>query len=195
MRILHLSDFHYKSTEKDIASQDILLEKLLEHLSPDLKINYFLFTGDLVFSGANLQDFDSAYDSLLKKIGEKLDLPKKNGFICAGNHDVNRKMISEPIKQFIREFKNSEQLTKIVEDNKDDVFGLSCKPILNFKEFQNKFYSKTILNNLDEVKDLYSVHIRHLDGVKIGFVTINTAWCSSGDDDKGNLFWKDQNYQ
>ena len=57
MRILHLSDFHFKSLTKDVASQNLLIERLLDSLTTDLKIDFLIFTGDLVFSGKKPEDF------------------------------------------------------------------------------------------------------------------------------------------
>ena len=189
MKILHLSDFHYKSDKKGVAAQNMLVEKLLQSLQAVGPLDLFFFTGDLVFSGTNPQDFTSAYEDLLKKVGEQLSIPKSMVFMCAGNHDVDRKAISEPIKDFIRNTKEPEELTKIVEDDKDDVFGLSCKPTNNFHQFHKDFYRKGIEHEADDVNRLYSTHIRQLGKWKIGIVTINTAWCSSGNDDKENLYF------
>lgn len=189
MRILHLSDFHFKSGKKDIAAQDLLVDTFLKEISEKDKIDFFLFTGDIVFSGKNLHDFDSAYLSFFKRIVEKIHLPKANLLICPGNHDVNRDKINEPIKKYIRDFTKSEELTQLVEDNKADVFGLSCLPLENYRNFETQFYNKGVKNGNDVINPLYSLHIRKLDKWTIGFVSINTAWCSSGDDDKGNLFF------
>jgi predicted MPP superfamily phosphohydrolase len=189
MRILHLSDLHFKSSAKDLASQNILLEKLLDNLSPELNINFFLFTGDLVYSGSNPNDFELAYQSFLKRIGEKIELPKSNAILCPGNHDVDRNKVSEPIKNFIRSSTNSDLLIKIVEDNKEDVFGISCKPTDNYYQFEKKFYQKGEASNIDFITRLYSLHYRFVEKWKIGFAALNTAWCSCGDDDKGNLFY------
>ena len=184
-----MSDLHFKSSQRDFASQNILIEKFLEELTPDLKIDFLLFTGDLVFSGSDPNDFDLAYQTFLKRIGEKLDLAKSNAILCPGNHDVNRKKVSEPIKSFIRGFTNSDQLTRMVEENKEDVFGISCKPTDNYHQFEKQFYQKGAASGIDVINRLYSLHIRNFEKWKIGFATLNTAWCSSGDDDQGNLFF------
>ncbi|MEJ7680992.1 MAG: metallophosphoesterase [Segetibacter sp.] len=68
MRILHLFDFHYKSSAKDIAIQSILIDKLIETLRLQEKVDFILFTGDLVFSGSESTDFELSSDQLLKPI-------------------------------------------------------------------------------------------------------------------------------
>src|ERR1700740_3100388 len=122
MRILHLSDFHFRPSEKDTAAQNILIDKVLENLRSEAKIDFLLFTGDIVFSGTKYEDFQQAYEVFFKRIGEALELPKRNALICPGNHDADRDKVSIPIKDFIRQFKNSQSLTKFVEDNKEDEF-------------------------------------------------------------------------
>jgi predicted MPP superfamily phosphohydrolase/DNA polymerase III delta prime subunit len=189
MRILHLSDFHYKSASKDIASQNLLIEKLLDQLSPEMAIDFFLFTGDLVFSGKKNTDFNEAYTGFIKKIGEKLELKKRNFLICAGNHDVDRDKINDPIKQYVRGLKSSAEINKVIEENKEDVFGLSCRGIKNYYQFEKELYVKGEEIGIDNVNNLYTIHFREYYNWKIAFVSINTAWCSSGDDDKGNLFF------
>ena len=189
MRILHLSDFHYKSAEKDVAAQNLLVEKLLDSIPSDSKIDYFLFTGDLVFSGTNPEDFVLAYNSLIKRIREKFNLSKANVFLCPGNHDVDRKSVSQPLKKYIRDFQNSDQITKLVEERKEDEYGLSMKPTQNWHSFERSFYKRGEEKGTDEINPLFSIHYRELERWKIGFICINTAWCSTGDDDRNNLFF------
>ena len=48
-----------------------------------------------------------------------------------------------------------------------------------------QYYSKTD----DIIEKLFSVHKRIIDSVKIGIVTINTAWRSNSKDDKNKLLF------
>ena len=189
MRVLHLSDFHYKGSEKDIASQNILIDKLISNIPGDKPIDLFIFTGDLVFSGVRQLDFVEAQNSLLRKIGQSIGVEKTNTFLCPGNHDVNRSAVNEPLKHFIRNFKSGEQLTKLIEEKKEDVFGLSCKPTENWFNFIQEFYINGTKRGIDYIDRLYTTHVRRIGNHKIGIVSINTAWCSTGNDDKENLFF------
>jgi predicted MPP superfamily phosphohydrolase len=128
MKLLHVSNYHYKSGDKDLAGQALLIEKLVEAIKAQDKIDFILFTGDLVFSGSERRDFDLASDQFLKAISIAANVSKPNVLICAGNHDVDRKKVVEPIKQFFRKIKDSDELTKIVEANDPNVYGLSCEP-------------------------------------------------------------------
>ncbi len=190
MRILHLSDFHFKSLEKDKASQTLLIDKLILNLQDsNLRVDFIIFSGDLVFSGEEEIHFKDAYTSFLEEIGLVLKISKRNIIICPGNHDVDRKAVSEPVKDYIRKIDNSDLLNKLIEDNKEDIFGVSLKPTSNYFSFEKSFYSLGESLGIDTITPLTSIHIRDFGNKKIGFVSINTAWCSSGNDDKGNLFF------
>ncbi|WP_127130706.1 metallophosphoesterase [Pseudoflavitalea rhizosphaerae] len=189
MKILHISDFHFKNSKKDIAAQDLLIDKLVENLKNEKNIDFILFTGDLVFSGENKNDFISAYNSFLVKVASATNVLGRNIILCPGNHDVNRKDVSIPVKDFIRASRKGEDLTKIVENNKKDELGLSCKPTENYFLFEKKIYQKGEELEISKIGPLYSTHTREIGNKKIGFACINTAWCSTGDDDASNLFF------
>lgn len=188
MKILHISDLHFRS--KDAASQSIIVEKLIKNLiDKETKIDFFLFTGDVVFSGENYSDFEQAYEQFFKKIGTALALPKKNLIVCPGNHDVDRKKVSLPIKDFIRKFKTNEEINLFSDQRKDDEFGISCKTLDNYRQFEKYLYKVSEQEQISELTELFTIHYREVDGQKVAFVSINTAWCSTGNDDSGNLFF------
>ena len=87
---LHLSDFHFKETEK--WSQDVVLHSLLTDVSNRYSnhdpIDFIFITGDLAFSGKCeeyliVEDF---LNQLLKNTG----VPADRLLIVPGNHDINR---------------------------------------------------------------------------------------------------------
>lgn len=189
MKILHISDFHYKDSPRDIAAQAILIDKLIENLPEPETIDFLIFSGDLVFSGKKAENFQDAYLSFLGRIGLKLKLKRRNIIICPGNHDVDRSAVSEPVKEYIRKVNSSDGLVKLIEENKQDIFGLSCNPTKNYWDFEKQFYALGESMGIDKVDKLITTHTRQYDKWKLGFVCINTAWCSTGNDDKGNLFF------
>lgn len=190
MRILHISDFHYKHGLKDIAAQSLLIKNLVDKLQTHKgTIDFLLFTGDLVFSGGIKTDFEEACTQLIKTVAVGLNIQKTNVIFCAGNHDVDRKEVVTPIKEYIRKISSSVGLTKLVEDNDPNEFGLSYKSTENYRDFITEFYQKGIQSKRDIVNTLYSIHFRECNLQKIAFVSINTAWQSSGDDDRGNLYF------
>lgn len=188
MRILHISDFHFSSSAKDIAAQKLLIDKLVDNLQEG-SIDFLIFSGDLVFSGSQVSDFKQAYQFLLERVGKRLGLRKRDIIICPGNHDVDRNAISLPVKDFFRKISSSEALEKLVNDKREDIYGISLKPTSNYRQFEKEFYSKGVDIKIDNVGDLCSTHVREYANFKIGFVCINTAWCSTGDDDKDNLLF------
>ncbi len=176
MRILHISDFHYRSN-KNKFEQTHIIEKLCNQLSKKEKIDFILFTGDIVHSGSNSKDFQEAHDLLLKAVSTKLNVQSENIFICAGNHDINRDECSEAIITFLdNKIENNKDLNDYVskKDNKD--YKNSLAPIANFNNYHiaNFSFENTVHS------ELYSTHKRTHDNKSIGITVLNSAWLSSG---------------
>lgn len=88
---LHISDIHLR--EKTGWAQDIVLSKMLEDITnrygtkrPDL----VFVTGDIAFSG-NAKEYELA-EEFLKKLCERISLPKEHLFLIPGNHDIDREL-------------------------------------------------------------------------------------------------------
>jgi 3',5'-cyclic AMP phosphodiesterase CpdA len=62
MRILHITDFHYKSPTYSKFDQDKIIDKFLSQLKTT-KVDFVFFTGDLVFSGSEVRHFVDAFVS------------------------------------------------------------------------------------------------------------------------------------
>ena len=71
-----------------------------------------------MFAGADYNHFKDAYKSFLEIVANHLGVPQSNILICAGNHDVDQSIVSEPVKDYVRKATSSQALTKIVEENK-----------------------------------------------------------------------------
>ena len=88
IRILHLSDFHYKPTHpedfedmgKKIAT-DVL--KRLDNKSLDL----IVFSGDLVYTGNKKETFEKAATALFDPIKKLTGLTNEQILLTPGNHD------------------------------------------------------------------------------------------------------------
>lgn len=87
VRILHLSDFHYK---KDNSSD---FKNLAHKLSDSLKgksIDFIVFSGDLVFEDYGYETYKTVYDLLFKPILKNCGLSEESLLIAPGNHDMLR---------------------------------------------------------------------------------------------------------
>ncbi len=85
MRILHITDFHYKGSKKASISSEIVdpvLSGLSEVKHPG--IDLVLFSGDLVMRGDNPLEFDEAKNCLFNPILERLELDQDRIIITPG---------------------------------------------------------------------------------------------------------------
>ena len=195
MRILHLTDFHFRATEHFEFDQNKLIDALCEQLSKEANIDFLFFTGDLVNAGNNLKDFETAKTILIDRIQKVLGLNESQIFICAGNHDVHRNQEMPALNLKFEQFKSNTDLDAFVKNDEDREYLESLRNHKNYISFQEAFYKKSLSDN---IQPLYSTHKRTFQGNKIGIATLNSAWRSAkSETDRGNLlfpisFLKDQ---
>lgn len=186
MRILHLTDLHYEKNMVSTAKQRDILATLVSHLGSKGRIDLVFFTGDLVKYGNKYTDFEEARDFFIRGIVDGAGIRKEDFIFCGGNHDVFRGQEIEAIKTHISEkVQDNDSLDKFVEDSKGEQFLQSCKNTEHFYKFMLDYFKDTS----DRVERLFSAHKRLVEGVKIGIVTINTAWRSSSEHDRNNLLF------
>lgn len=184
MKILHLTDYHFsndgaKSLQKQKAVSAAVLKAIKE-----IDFDLLFFTGDLVYTGKYPKWFDLAYETLLAPIIKEKEMSSSQLIFCQGNHDVNRDEIRKPfIKYLDEEVKSEEQLNKFANfQDRDflDTLGASS----NYFKFLNSLEKQ----NGDYFSEMYTTHVRVVDGITFGIVSINTAWRSNGDDENKLLF-------
>lgn len=192
MKILHITDFHYKynNYQKEGVVKSII-ETIKNKLN--LKIDLVLFTGDLVQNGSYERDFLDAQEVLINPIIEKLSVPQKNIIFCPGNHDIDRTRIHSAIGTYIdSNISSEEELNSFLKTS--DVYNDSLKPSENYKKFITNYFNPSDTNE-DIIDDLYSIHYRSIYDKKIAIVSLNSAWLSAidkeknGKKDKGNLLF------
>lgn len=190
MKILHLTDFHYRNDHGSKTDQNKLVNSICETLKEE-RIDLIFFTGDLVNKGNSYQDFADANQSFLQKIAIELNLSRENIIICAGNHDVNRDQELQAIQSEFDKIQNSNDLDSFITSQNGKQFEASLANQDNYLKFQDEFYDYvTSESATNRVEKLYSIHKRTLNGKKVGIATINTAWrCKKSDSDRGNLFY------
>jgi len=183
IRILHLSDFHFKSNNQiEIFNQKIvtssMIEKIKEINESNELIQLVLITGDLAFSGKK-NEYKIAF-RFLNKIKNTLKLDLKCFFIVPGNHDVLRSKakVRELKKQTL--FKQQDDVNSLLIDDefKDTIY----EKFQNFYSFLNEFKGRKIYN-----KDNFCV-VEKISYNKstINLLCLNSAiFCGySGDENK-----------
>jgi hypothetical protein len=177
--ILHLTDLHFGYKSKEPAAEaarknclDALLS-LIDQLEETWKPSVVCVTGDLVWSGA-ASEYTEARD-WLNKLLRICSLKTDRLVFCVGNHEVDRRVavkiprpstaseadqtLAPPIADhFVRTFSGFNEFCKVANI-----------PELTFGDWTNSL-----------------VGARSVNGVK--FVSLNTAWFSKDDEDKGKLW-------
>lgn len=186
MKILHITDFHFKGNKHNEYKQTRIIENIIKNLKEKTQnIDYIFFTGDLVFSGIEYTDFQQALNALVKPLLNELAIPKENFFICPGNHDVNRAAYSEAIINMIDGFNNNDNLNSFVTKGSLD-FNNSKFPLTNYEKLVDSFFNKS---SNDIIQFGYSAHKRTYNQKKIGIMCLNTSWRAIGKNDEGNLVY------
>ena len=179
MRILHLSDFHFRKEGKQNQRQSSLVQAIVNHIDNVPPIDLIVFSGDLVDNGSTPGAFEQAFNLLLRPILDKAGLPDNRVYFCAGNHDIDRTQVLEGI--FAQLFNNVKQDPDYLieySNLKNKEFEISIKPSGNYNSFVKTARGENIESDIHS--HLYHAHSFSLGDKKIGVVSINTAWSDVG---------------
>ncbi|EWH10564.1 metallophosphoesterase [Cellulophaga geojensis KL-A] len=192
MKILHVTDFHFDGSDKYKEDEIRLVESLKDSLTKFKgKIDLVLFSGDLVYKGDDIKYFNEFEELFFNNVSTVLGINKTSIFICPGNHDVFRNQELEEIGNSLFGINNNEDLDDFVLKNGGKSLKFSLDNLVNYYEFQERFYEKHVIEYKDDLVDnLYTTHIRYINGKKIGITTINSAWrANDSNTDTGNLMY------
>ncbi|WP_298328406.1 metallophosphoesterase [uncultured Dokdonia sp.] len=192
MRILHLTDLHYKNKGKYFEDSIRIVEALIKSISKyENKVDIVIFSGDLVWSGEIFNDFEEAEAFFITPICEALNIDKVNFFICPGNHDVYRGVELDDISDSILKLQNNDDLDKYVVKNEKRSLEESLLNLTHYFKFQKQFFKNHFSDYGDTESDsLYTIHEREIDSKSIGIVSMNSAWrANNSDTDSGNLLF------
>lgn len=189
MKILHLTDLHYSSKTKHKI--DSIVKEFNKFVKEkNIKPDIIVFTGDLVFSGKDIEDFNNAYQEVILEISNKLNIDKKHIIFCCGNHDVHRDQEMKTITKELFAVTSEKEIEEFFQDEKQ--VAESLKNIQNYNDFAIGHYNSLSISSpeLDEISEFYSIHTRLIKGTKYNFVTINTSWrCNDSKTDSGTLLY------
>jgi 3',5'-cyclic AMP phosphodiesterase CpdA len=133
MKIIHISDFHYKSRSYEKFTEEGIIDELCTSLSNYKKsIDLVIFTGDLVNSGKNIGDFNEAKKFFIDKIAKSLDITNNNIIICPGNHDIDRNSRLESLELFFNNNINSNQALNEFTNEKSKDYENSFQGFINY---------------------------------------------------------------
>ena len=171
INLLHISDIHYgwKKPEEDGVVLDAFFEDIKQTLSNNLTDNYCIISGDLVYKGGNIHEYEAFYNGFIRQLIKKV--PLSHIFVTPGNHDLNQNYVTDHLKEHqidIHNKRSEVEFNEYVSDpehcllyEKFASFEKFCKEMLNISDFNLTGYYKNILPEMS----LYM---------------LNSAWCSSG---------------
>ena len=195
MTWLHLSDLHFRlppAYSGDLlpydanvvlrALQDDTAQRIQEDgLHPD----FIAVTGDIAFSG-KAKEYDLArvfLDDLLKTTG----LSKGRLFLVPGNHDVDRKQISQGARSIATSLTDRASANEILANPPDR--ALMFARLAGYKAFLDDYLAGHLsFNNSANDGGYFYVQMLGVAGQRIALLGLNSAWLAQGgDEDRGKL--------
>lgn len=183
MKILHLSDLHFKSQD---ISQDIVLSSLIKAInkifSKESKPDILIITGDIAFSGKS-EEYEKAA-IFVNNICNICHVDKENIVLIPGNHDVDRAKINKNHINWWYGFKTEQEISDVLKS--DESFPKIFAKNEHFYEFLGKITNNSI------IIERYGQYIKEvkLDNEPIGIkiVGLNSSlFCGYDGDDKERL--------
>ena len=185
LNILHISDVHLSATKlKDFEFvRDALLRDLPDQIK-NIRPHLLIFSGDMVHAGGNDDDFYVAHQQLIEPLLRLLELPSNRFLIVPGNHDVDRDEVrNDPVNEDgqFTSLSNREAVNAFIDRN-------IRKPRENFyfrrlEKFRE--YSQAAME-VQYIRDthFFTTHKIELEGRTVGIACINTAWRSTGEENR-----------
>ncbi len=188
IRIIHLSDFHLN--DDNLFDWDTYIKSELintiKSFADSTEPCFIVCTGDLIDKGGkgNIETaFNTFKEEVIEPILSETGLTKDHFILTPGNHDINRNadqvyedsgLKAEFEKQGVK-FLNA-HTKKIIET--DDKGG--SQRMRAYSDFIKDFYS-----DCSNVKTTYlgTSFVFEENDIRIGFSSLNTAWCCYDDND------------
>lgn len=180
---VHLSDLHIKDTSVKIV---VKAEKLVKNLTEYLvgkKACFFVFTGDIAFSGLEAEyqiamNFMDKIEEYFKSNFENILL---QFVFVPGNHDCD---FSE--KAAIREAVLNDISKDISKALDEDMLKVCLAPQIKYNEFHECY---TDPKKIVKQYGLLTIYRFNLSGFQLNINCYNTAWCSKKKETIGKLYF------
>lgn len=193
---LHLSDLHYQLTSSDSKfnfdideRQNDIIDALLADIEEEnkkRKINFVVFSGDLVQSGLE-SNFQNFHENFAAPLMQKLGLPMERLFIVPGNHDIRITDIPEGqmvhdknvVEDLIRNNNVEEAFEKLCIGNAEEYLNLLLRRFEPFNKYKSSLYqSDTLAENGEKhrILPLFSIHIFSHGNYQIGVACFNSCF-------------------
>lgn len=185
VRILHISDTHFPAypLPSHLRICQALIEKVSE-LRSEREFNLIAFTGDVTFSGAT-QEFSTAREMLIEPLMAACGITANEFLVVPGNHDVDRTLIDPYAEVGMRERLNTDprEIESLLAN-----YGALQNALSRMQGFNDFYQGLFGAGDQDDRSALHRFRGFELMGISVDVFLLNTAWRSSGEQDRGNLW-------
>lgn len=193
MRIIHFSDFHLDFDQitrcVDLVNRMI---QALQQVHQEKAIDVIVFSGDLIDrAGCNFSvpkmktGFEKFEEIVIKPITTALGLPANRFIFTLGNHDVDREAETKRANtNLTKKLKDAAEVDRFI--NQKDV-ETKIPRIAEYNKFRNDYWDR---NKSDADVDVtpFQMGIKlNINGARVGFNCLNTAWRCYSDTDNGTI--------
>ncbi len=181
LRCLHLSDLQLRHSleEGDGSPALSMLDTIKDLIAQEKTIDLIFITGDLAFSGKP-GEYHWA-ETFCNRLLEVTGLPHQRLFIVPGNHDIDRRAVTDVDIRRMYSFKSQDDITKVL----TDTFYLPTL-LRKFSAF-NAFSQRAMARSLfDENKYQFSETVeveKQGQQLKVNIVGLNSALFAGSDED------------
>lgn len=179
VRILHFSDFHYRS--KNDQDYKTVVNDLVDNIK-DERVDFAVFSGDLIQEEKDSNVYTQACNTLIVPVLDALGLDNKHFLITPGNHDKKLDAEMKSISKSLEEITTVDALEDFIKDTRQKEASMD-----NFKG-----YSQFICDFYNEPECNPFFHISKVDycGKKAALISINSSWRSFNSlKDRGQLIF------
>jgi WD40 repeat protein len=178
---IHLSDLHFR--ENDPSQNRVLsaffkdVEKLKNELN--IKPDFIIFSGDLVNIGDNYKEFKSVKENFIDLLLNTLSLNLNKFFICPGNHDIKKSVISPDIIEVGLDnyIVSTENIDNIIDKYDTDFKSHIKQRFNNYKRFLDEFNITDKLSPKSNVFFSFQIRVKNTN---IGIACLNSSLRSTG---------------
>ena len=192
VRWLHLSDIHFwgKNDWKDDAARRKLIAMLEKKFAngelpkPDL----IFCTGDIAQGETKPDEMQAQYESaktFFDQVLQVCGLQKSRLFVVPGNHDVNRKNVSESFQDGLRARAFGKVATSWAA--KDVDFQDAVRRLNEYGNFVQTYLPHQTISEDEKHRHFYAKTLT-INGVRLGIAGFNSAWACFDDKDQNQLW-------
>ena len=173
IKLLHISDLHVEeSTQHEVQKRLDALATLL--ISKAETVDFVLLTGDVAGKG-RAKDYELTAP-LLRQFLDQVGIEDSSRLVVVpGNHDVDRASIEDYEEEGLR--------AVVTTPEQADSKWRKATNLPGIMRRQDPFRAFWAQNGFTAESRMFD-----LDGTRIGFCALNSAWRSAADDDRDHLF-------